>query len=274
MGRFPSVFAVVLVALAVGACSPPKKAPKDLSDLTWFLYREWPDTDPQPLQDGVANLRDFLKPVAAAGDLVGGTDNRSWQPAPPTKDDVAGLPWPKDKDPAKCRGVSVAWKSPWPIGDHARLQIQTNQLPAEPTAKSYTRELKTMPFDCFPDHSCLLLETFNDIVRANLAMEIQLPLFKSMRWVKLKTDGEDRWAIVSRSWIDRSIDGKDPKTGIDQSASLDVWLSISDTETWRYQAVFSESRPQYEESLELTIVRDATDQTVQKADDAIQKLFH
>jgi hypothetical protein len=266
---------LVFVALATGVgCSPPKKAPKDLSDLTWYLYREWPDTEAQPLEDGVANLRDFLAPIAAAGDLTGDTGNRSWQPAPPQKTDITQIPWPEGKDPAKCTGISVAWKSPWPITDHARLQIQTDQLLGEPTAKSYTRHFKSNPFDCFPNHSCLELDTYNDIVRANPTMEVQLPLFKNMRWVKLKTDKEDRWAIVSRSWIDHSVNGKDPKTGIDQSASLDVWLSISDTETWRYQAVFSESRPEYPADLQSAVVRDATDNTVQAADSAIKKLFH
>jgi hypothetical protein len=262
--------AVVLASLTLG-CAPPK-APASLDALTTFLFREWGDTSPEPMQSGVANLQAFLAPLAAKGDLNGDVSNREWQPNALETSDLTGIAWPPKANPQNMVGAAVAWKSPWSITDHARLQLQANQLPAEPTATRYNRTFLTPDPTCFLNQSCLVLNTSNDVIRSNPLGKVELPLQKSFRWVQLITPAGTTWAMVARSWIPTSASGSGGT--IVQSAAVDVWLGISSTETWRYQASFSQSTPTLLTSIVAAILVSGVDENLQGDDKAIQQLFH
>ena len=254
------------------ACAAPPKAPSDLSDLNRYLFREWPDSDPTAMESGVSSLYSFLAPLATKGELNATIDERSWVPTALQSSDITGITWPSGQDPSKMLGAGVAWKSKFSIEDHARWQIQTNQVPAEPTASHYARTFPdTSNPDCFTDRSCTVLDTVNAVTRVNPLGSVSFTLFKSFRWVKLTNSGTGGWAFVSRSWIQNSANGSD--ASILQSATDDVWLSISSTETWRYQANYSQSTPSLGDETVEYILASGVDQNLQADDKAIQQLL-
>jgi hypothetical protein len=275
MVRRRSFLLPLLLLVPTAGCKVPPKAPADLDGLTLFLYREWENSDPSAMESGVVQLQTFLTPLAANGQLTGDINGRSWQPDPPQKSDLTGITPPSGANPQNCIGASVAFKSSEPIADHARLQIQTNQLPAEPTAVTYTRTFpgNAMP-QCFLDQSCLVLAASDDVTRKNPLGSVALtPLLKSFRWVRFPTPNGNGWAIVARSWTERVFSGSPAGAAILQSYSLDVWLSISATETWRYQAVFSQSTPALLPSIMVPLVAQGIDENLQAGDSAIKQLF-
>jgi hypothetical protein len=271
--RTPAIPAVGLLLLV--GCAAPPKAPSDLNDLSLFLFREWPDSQAEPMESGITTMQSFLSPLAAKGELSGDINARSWQVNPPQKTDLTGITFPAGANPQECVGAAVAFKSAWSIQDHAKLQLQTNQLPAEPTATLYTRTF-TSPTDpsCFLDQSCVVLNTSNDVTRANPLGTVNLTLMKDFRWVSVKTSSGTLLAFVARSWTEKAAKGSAAGSAILQSYAVDVWIGISPTETWRYQANYSQSTPTLDTSILVSIQATGVDENLQGDDAAIKKLFH
>jgi len=261
---------LVLLLPGLAACSTPE-APSDLSDLSRFIFREWEADNPVVLEQAMVNLEASLSEV----DLEGERIDRSWVLDSIEEEDVDGVLHPADRDPAVCLSVTLSGLSPWPVEDHARLQVEADQALAEPTSPVYTRNF-TEPDDpaCFPSGDCLLVRTSNDVRRENLLMSIDFVLLKDFRWVEL--DGGERRALVARSWMDQSWTGDSGATHLWQSFAIDVWLGQEDGSTWRYQALWSESEVVdgvTEETIRAT-VRIAIDDIFAAGDSAIEQLYH
>ncbi|MBT3217957.1 MAG: hypothetical protein HN348_02620 [Proteobacteria bacterium] len=256
---------LILISL-LGCKKPPPEAPKELNELSRYLFREWDNEDPLVMQAGVENLRDFLADL----DLEGKVNDRSFTLDPIREDDL-DVDHP-DRDPEDCLNVSVARKSEWPVDDHAQLQIESDQTPTEPTAKDYLRTFpKEDDPDCLPDHDCGVLETVNDIRRENLLMSISFELFKDFRWVEL--DGEED-ALVARSWIDQSWAGDNGKNWVYQSFSVDIWIASNDA-AWRYQILSSETEVGVDdEDVVAGFLKGSIDNIMKKGDKAIETLYH
>lgn len=264
----------VLPLFALTACfgDPPPMAPQDADDLTRFIFREFDHEDPAVLEDAAVKLDAFLAAqIKFDGDLV----QRSFELASILPSDIAGLDeYPSEQDPAKTIGMAVAYRSKWPVTDHARLQASDGLLEAEPSASAYERHF-VEPTDpaCFPTRECELMVTLNEITRSNFLMEVAIVLKKRFKWVALP-DG--RFAILSRSWNPRVFIGEDPDTAIKQSYTVDAWIGQADGSTWRYQGLFQESITgiDADKSTVIVTVTDGLDDLFEKTDEVIGERFH
>jgi hypothetical protein len=223
-------------ALVVG-CKAPPEAKEDLNNNARFLYEEQERANDAVLADALDAMESMLLEVE---DLNGNVNDRSWTLADLTADDVATLPTRPDRDPALAVGVGVAFRSKWPIDDHARVQTEADQRPFEESAPDhYNRAFPDDPDPtCFLDQSCKVLETFNDATRKNVLMEVTFELPKDLRWINLP-DG--RRTILARSWYEQPWDGKKENVTVWQSYSIDVWIEQDDGSTVRFQSLWSES---------------------------------
>lgn len=268
----PSLLVSILSLSVLAGCpEAPPVAPEDVDSVTRFLYREWDNEDPSVMEDGVAKLEAALLRFDLKSD---DRELRSFKLTAPTVEDLGTIKPPEGQDPKTCAArISVARWSKWPITDHAKVQISPDQLPLEPTAKTYTRNF-TEPTDpsCFAERGCDVFKTLNNVKRENFFIAVTFDLNKVFRWVKLPGD---RWAFVARSWTDKVYTGEDKDTAIRQSYSLDVWLGQADGSTIRYQALFSDTKISVEdEDLVLGTVADSTDETLEKGDKVIGQRFH
>lgn len=100
--------------------------------------------------------------------------------------------------------------------------------------------------DCFGDGSCDRLVTENDMVKTSLGVTIPYFYFKDyQRVVFLDADGTERNAVVSRGWIEEEgwevvDEEKEPKNGLVQSYTLDVFMESPDGTVHRSQALWTE----------------------------------
>jgi hypothetical protein len=260
----------------VMGCTAPPEAKEDLDNLSRFLYAEQERASDPVLADALLALETML---VAVPDLRGVPDARSWTLDRLTEEDVATLDVRPDRDPALAPGVGVAYRSVWPILDHARVQTETDQRPFEESAPDHYD--RAFPDDedptCFlqdpvPD-GCRVLETFNDATRKNLLMEVTFELRKDIRWVPLD---EDRRAMLSRSWYEQSWPGKKENVMVWQSYSIDTWIEQPDGETVRFQTLWSESDVGIEisDSAVVATVKSGINALFQNLDDAIGAAYH
>lgn len=261
------LFSTFVAGLAITGCKKPPEAPKELNDLSTFLYREWDNEDPAVMEVGMDNLHAYLKKQ----DLSAGILDRSWELESPTKDDISDIAYPKDADPKNTLGVAVGYESLWPIEDHATLQTESDQLAAEPSAKVYER---TFPDDkdplCFVDQTCDPLVTVNDIERQNLLMSVSMVLYKDFRWVET----EQGPAFISRSWLEESVDGESGSSRIVQSYSVDAWIPKGKT-AWRFQTLWSESEVAgASDTATIATLKSSIDKAMETGDEAIEDFYH
>lgn len=260
---------MVMLGFATMACRPPPEAPEELNELTRYLYANWEDDDPRVLEGGMASLESFLADV----DLDAGVLGRSWEVEPLFEEDVAEVERP-DRALEDLLGVAVAYRSRWPVRDHARVQSEPDQTPFEPTAKEhYDRFFPELDdSSCVVERDCTVMRTRNEATRKNVLMEVTFELFKDFRWVALE---DERWALLSRSWFAEPFEGKKDSTTLWQSFAIDVWIGHGD-ETVRFQSVWSES------DLGIAIadrdviatIKAGTDSIFAAGDDAIGEVYH
>jgi hypothetical protein len=259
---------LALATLAIG-CAPPD-ASQALDDVSHALYRQWADAAQQSMPGDVSQLETLLTAV----NLAGGVDGRSFRVPPPSRDDLAGVPYPMDRDPKDAIGTCVARRSKWPIDDNARFILEANQLDAEPTATKYVRTFVD-PTDpsCFGAGTCETLLTDNDITRDNSVLTVTYLLHKHLRWVTL-ADG--RRVIAARAFTDRNWPGSKDGTGIRQSYALDVFVAQPDATTIRYQCSWSQTDVGFvlDDGIALAVLTDAVDRGLAATDTAIGKHFH
>jgi len=258
-----------VAALAMSGCfEAPPRAPDDLEALLHFLFREWDNETPSVMQEGVAKL----DALASAVDTSRALHERSFALEPVTREDLAGIAWPSQRDPARTLGVAVARRSRWPVDDHARFQSEGDILEAEPSTKSYSRRFPGMADpSCFRDRRCAELDTVNDIVRSNFAMTVHFVQQKRFRWV---ADGT-RWAIVARAWTERSYPGEDEGTALHQSYTMDALMGTADGRTLRCQAGWSESETGVtDRDILLDILAAGTDSQLNATDEVIGGRYH
>ena len=259
--------------LVVGlmGCKAPPEAPTELSELSRYLYREWSNEEPEVMAAGLRNLMPLFEDVDMTGDVL----DRSWALNDLDGDDVALLETRPDRPPEDCVGVGVAYESRWSTDDHARVQVQADQRPFEPTASEHYDRFfpETDEPECFADRSCEVLETFNEATRENILMKVTFELPKTLRWVEVEPDA---WSFVSRSWYEKPWEGEGGKVILYQSYSLDVWLFRGDGATWRYQTLWSETDLGFGvgEDTVIATVRNGTDQFFRGCDDAIGVEFY
>ena len=263
---------LIAVSAPLAACKPPSpEAPTDLSDLVRYLFAEWHNEDPQPMQDGLANLDAFMRDI----DMDTAAVDRSWVPEPLTVEDVSAVTWP-ERDLEATIPLTVAGAGPWAVTDHARLQTEADQLPAEPTAVRYDRTVTNVDDpSCFWDGSCGLIETDNDVRRDNLVMSVDFAMRKDFRWVNIGSGEDARRAVVGRSWLEDSFVGDEGNTHLWMSFAVDVWMELPDGSTQRVQSLWSESETiDVEEDIVRNLLRGSIDDVFDAGDAAIEELYY
>ena len=258
----------MLILVSMLACKVPPEAPAELDDLTRYLFREWGNDDDAVRTAGMTNLSEFLDGEDLDPDLK--VLDRSWELTSIEEADLATIDWPQDRNPADTYGVSVAFRSEWPVTEHAAWQLEDDQLPAEPSAVGYERTYPELDDpSCFADRSCEVLVTENVIERKNLLMALTYTLHKHIRWVELE-DGN--YALLSRAYIKESTVGESGKSTIWQSYSLDVWLPVGDV-TNRYQVLWSEADVAgASDAIQIGTVKASTDDHFNATDEAIAEV--
>jgi hypothetical protein len=169
-------------------------------------------------------------------------------------------------------GGGVARSSPWPVDDFARLQVDPNQMPIEPTAANYVRTYVD-PADpsCLVGGVCSTIRTSNEITRMNAALQITFTLLKDFRWFALP-DG--RRALAARSW--------EPSTATNgsnilyQTYGIDIFIAEPGDTTWRWQATFNETQTFVATTTDIAVavITSAIDGALSKADTVIGMRYH
>jgi len=249
---------VLLVPLL--GCVPPVEAPTELSDLARFLVREFDAEDPAVLEAGVSNLAVLLEDVDYTADTV----TRSTAQAALEATDLERLTRPPDTDLRLTADVSLFYASRHPVAAHAGFTDE-DQLPAEPTATEYTREV--LEGDCFAAGDCDLLRTFNDLTRENAAFSMRFDLFKDFRRTTTE-DGRD--GMVSWAWTEESFAAHVGTANLRQSWTLDVWVE-SDDGSRRFRANWAETTfdPPVEEQVIVGTTRAGIQDGMEAADEAL-----
>lgn len=263
----------LLAVLLVAGCAPPPEAPEGLSDISRYLIREFDNEDPRVMEAGLANLEAAL----SVYDLEGPRADRGFDPDDLTEEDVAAIEHP-DVPVDGCVPVGLAGGSPHDVQWFGRYTEVSDQSPAEPSAASYARTFLA-PEDpaCFFEGDCALLNTTNDIRRANIIYTVDFELWKDFRWFDMVVDDEPtgRRALVSRSWLKDSFPGVNGQNTIVQSFTLDVFIGAEGGGTSRYHVLWSEAdlATPVDESVTQGTVRLSIDQHFDAHDEAITELF-
>lgn len=264
----------LVLAIGLGACNPPPEAPTELNELTRYLFREFEAEDPRVLEAGIANLEDFLLTLDLSPEID--IDERSFEIEDLQDEDVGSITRP-DRPLENCLNLSVARASTRDVEDFAWMQTQVDQLPVEPTAEDYVREVVD-PADpsCFVDGSCDVLRTRNDIRRVNFLMSVNLELWKDFRRVSVVRDGEDtgRQAMIGRSWVAESFPGDNGNTAILQSYTPDIWIDRGDGSSLRYQGLFQESDVggEVDDNIVLATLKGSIDDALAAGDEGLETL--
>ncbi len=217
-------------------CQPPEEAPTELNELSSFLFAHWEDEDDTLRAQGLQNLYAFFEDV----DLSQGYNDLAYGLDPLTDEDI-DVPHP-DADPEDQLPVGLVTPSAFTPAEHAEVIVLEDQTPVEPNSPdTYDRDFHD-PSDpsCFPSRDCTVIRSLNDIVKDNAIMTIPYEMDKDFRWVPIRLDDEDTWAILGRSWCEEPGYGDQGNTSIDQSYSIDVFLP-GEGGAIRYMALWSAS---------------------------------
>ncbi|MCA9493622.1 MAG: hypothetical protein KC621_27005 [Myxococcales bacterium] len=199
-------------------------------------------------------LRELERNIDANIDPTAKSSNdRALAPDPLTADDIANLEHPS-RDPEACIPVALVGLSAFPPEDAAAIQMLEDQTAVEPYSPNYFERSFLTGGDCWEDRGCDRMNTFNDLVKENFLMEVETAFLKDFRWVDMNlpdpadvpvgeeptNPGEPRWAFVGRSWQTDSFDGKDGKSTLWQSYTIETWIP-RDGGTLRLLALWSET---------------------------------
>lgn len=242
-----TLLALPLAASLATGCAAERANP-EFDDAALLALAEFNVEDPVNLAFALRSLETDLRSYDAQASLL----DRSFEPLRLAQDDVSTFEGTPDRDPALCVPVAVLHQSGHGVEDHAGLQMMEDQTPIEPSSPTKYDRFIQEGADCFADRSCEFLRTRNELIKENAAMTIDYVLLKDLRWVDLNlpnpsdvpegeaavNEGEARWALAGRSWIEEetsAIDG----TSILQSYALELWVP-DDVGSLRTMALWSE----------------------------------
>ncbi len=223
---------LALSSLLLGCKSPPQADP-EFDDATRYLVRIF-DTGTDA--ERAYGIRQLERQSYLNMDLEASSATKRWlSPAGLTWDDVADLEHP-DRDPALNLPLAVGFLSDFDVPDHGRVFYLTDMRPVEPSSPDLYDRTILDGEDCWLDHGCDALRTYNDVERKNILYTVRYDLWKDYRWIDLNlpdlssvpegeeavNDGDPRWAIQVRSWMKTSAEG-DGAT-IHQSYAIEVWV--------------------------------------------------
>lgn len=225
-----------MVVLALFACANPDDAAVAFSDAARYGLEHFDDAEATAL---AAPLLALEEEIYGTLDMASGVSaDRALAIEVLTGSEIAGIEHP-DRDPAAAvPPVALARNSAFPMADHVLVAMRDDLSPMEPNSPQLYARTLTDGEDCWADRGCLFLRTVNDVLKENLAMEVQYRLDKDYRWVDLE-DG--RWAVAARSWMPASATGEEGGTTLWQSYTFEIFVPRDDGGTLRMMALWAET---------------------------------
>lgn len=229
---------LVLMLLACHRAPPPANPEFDDAVKQTFVAFEAPNVEL------AYTIRALEGVVYSSLDVA--SDNsmdRSFAPSDLTEADVAGITHP-DVPPEDALPVAVAGLSPWPLTDHQHIQLLADQTVVEPYSPNTYDRTFLGGDDCWVDHDCERLDTFNALVKENMLMTVPYEFMKSFRWIDLNlpdpadvpadtepptVSDDPRWCYTARSWQEASFTGDGGDTTLVQSYTIEVWYPHEET---------------------------------------------
>lgn len=198
----------MLTMLLMTACKRPDPAPTELSDLAGFLFEHFDEEDPRSLEEGVVNLRAWLK--KNMDEMEDGYEVRNIEES--VLDSVnPGRP----HDLENLGGASVAYVGEHKVDPIARTLLLAEQEEVFPgNYKSHDRTYLTDE-TCFMPKECDFVDTDN-VVEANyVIINVNTHSQAQYRWVEYE---KDQYAFLHRTWLvdeaEASVDWVDIKEQI------------------------------------------------------------
>ena len=226
-----SLVAVPLL-LSVGACKqPPPEAPKELTDLSFYLFSEF-ESDDDVVAAGLTNLQDWL----GKQDLTVEVKDRAVTLPVLDGKNLGGLKIPQGIDANDQIPIGIPAESPHKMADQVKLFLEPNQVCIESATTVWAEREFLEGKSCFKSGECDRLEIVQEVRKENILAKVWYDQYKSYRRVILD-DGEE--AFVARSWIEEQFPADGGKNSWDQLFHLDVYLPGKGGSTLRYFAMWS-----------------------------------
>ncbi len=222
----------VPVFVAAAACKqPPPEAPKELTELSFYLFSEF-DSDDDVVAAGMVNLQDWL----SKQDLEADVKDRAVSLPVIEGKNLGGLSIPDGINAADQVPIGVPGSSSHPVADQSELFLEPNQVCIESGTTVWAQREFLEGKGCFASGDCDRLEVVQEVRKENILAKVWYDQYKSYRRVILD-DGEE--AILARSWTEEQFLADGEKNSWDQLFQLDVYLPGKGGTTLRYFAMWS-----------------------------------
>jgi len=228
-----SAFVAVVSLFVTGCAGPdPVKAPKEIDELSAYLFANFESETGDELVAGTEELRKFLKDLDLANAEL---DDRTFSMSPLQNDDWGGIEG-SPEDPAMQLPLAVAALSDHDLTANIDLAGNKNHVCIDSnTTVYYDREFDSQK-KCFLDGDCDTLRTTNEIRKESVIAKVWYDMYKDYR-VITDEDGKET-ALISRSWTDKVWMGDNGKNSWDQIYAIDVSIPEGD-QTLRYVVFWS-----------------------------------
>ena len=247
------LFSMVMLVLA--SCGkPPPEAPKQLADLSLYLFREF-DSEQEELAAGLVNLHDWMlkqdldldpSELAVTLPLLKGAD-------------LGPYSIPEGADVDRQVPIGLPGLSNYSSDEHVQVFLDTNQVCIESGTTKFARREFLTDQDCFESGDCDELSTMTNVYKENPLAKVWYDMYKDYRRVELDEIGT---AYIGRTWMEEVFPGEGGNTSWDQMFSIDVLIpGTKNGTTLRYFAMWSSiTVPLIGDDSYAVLVRDGIDE--------------
>lgn len=226
---------VLSLTLVAGCAKPPPEAPKELGDLSLFLFQHFEDEDPAEFAAGLLNLKGFVEKT----DLTLDAKDRAVTLPLLDGEALGSLAIPTGADVEKQVPVALAGLSTHPLDGQKQLAVEPNQVCIESGTTVWAERKFLTDEACFADGSCPDLSITQEVRKENFLAKVWYDQLKDYRTIELEDEeGNVSQALVGRSWIEEVFPGDGGESSWDQLFQLDVTFEKGG-ESWRWFAMWS-----------------------------------
>jgi len=246
---------VLFSVLILASCSkPPPEAPKQLADLSLYLFREF-DSDQEEVAAGLVNLHDWM--LKQDLDL----DPSELAVTLPTLKgaDLGPYSIPDGADAASQVPIGLPGLSQYSADDHLDVILDTNQVCIESATTKFARREFLTDEGCFASGDCDELSTLTNVYKENPLAKVWYDMYKDYRRIELEEIGT---AYIGRAWIEEVFEGESGNTSWDQLFAIDVLIpGTKNGTTLRYFGMWSSiTVPLIGDDSYAVLVRDGIDE--------------